>query len=283
MSDTKTMYLNPLVATTRESSRGAAVTSIKYDIMEKRYLDSNDETNEITEEMIMRFFKGAYSNKDRFVSRLIRKNREFAKIQFEDERLDFKKEHYDGLVAWFDRVEEIFDNYEPFTLREAWELKSDDFKMAVFGTVDLSEMLEELEGERYMTEGRKMINKKYDENGKYIGEEENDNIYELWKVKGDKLGMEGETFYIIKVWCTSTNKEHLIWIDDEFKDDPFSAIAGTFEVHENIIPYIKALKRQGDLLIVEMNDEYKEKGIKAEGNKVRLTPNQYFDLMVAQA
>lgn len=275
------MFINVIGATTRESARGSEVKTIKFDTEKQEYIDTTG--NDVTEEMVMRFFKGAYSNKERFKARLLDKNREFAKVQLEDDRLSFGEKEYNELMAWFDRVESIFDNYKPFTYKEAWELKSDDFKMAVFGTIDLSEMLEELGGVRYKTDGKVTVNRKYDENGKYLGEYENNNIYELYKVSGEKLGMPNEEFHIIKCWCTSTNEEHLIWIDDEYKDDPFKAISATFEVHENILPYIKCLKRQGDLLLVEMNDEYETSGVKPEGNKVRLTDEQYFGMMVAQS
>lgn len=274
-------------STTDKMGRGSKVESIKYDTGTKKYFDTNNQEAEITHEMIMRFFVGAYHNKERFVAQLIRPNLEFLDqmVNDPDPDLDFFDESEAKPVReWLNLAESTFTDYTPFTYKEAWELKSDDLKMAVFGTVDLSEMLEELDGVKYKVDGKKTMNRIFDpQTGKHIGDEENDNVYELWKVKGDKLGMEGEEFHIIKCWCTSTNQEHLIWIDDEFKDDPFAAIAGTFSVHENIIPYIKCLKRQGDVLLVEMKDEYEEKGIKPEGEMVRLTPEQYFGLMVSQA
>jgi hypothetical protein len=57
-----------------------------------------------------------------------------------------------------------------------------------------------------------------------------------------------------------------------------TAIASTFVVHKNIIPHIKALKRQGDILLTEMDDD-----IKPEGEMVSLTKEQYFGLLVAQS
>ena len=102
-------------------------------------------------------------------------------------------------------------------------------------------------------------------------------MYETHEINGEKLGIE-DKLYAVKCWCTSTNKEHWIWIDEKYKDDPLNAIASTFMVHENVIPHIKALKRQGDLLLLEMEED-----VKPEGEMVSLTKEQYFGLLVAQS
>ena len=103
------------------------------------------------------------------------------------------------------------------------------------------------------------------------------NVYEIWEVNGEKLGLE-ESLYVIKCWCTSTNKEHWLWVNDEYKDDPLEAIASTFRIHENLIPFIKCIKRQGDVLLVELI-----KDVKPEGNIIPLKKEQYFSLLVAQS
>jgi len=63
-----------------------------------------------------------------------------------------------------------------------------------------------------------------------------------------------------------------------YKDDPLAAIASTFRIAENLIPYIKELKRQGDILIVELTEE-----IEPKGNVVPLTSEQYFSLLTAES
>ena len=81
-----------------------------------------------------------------------------------------------------------------------------------------------------------------------------------------------------RYWCTTTNKEHWLWIEDEYKDSPLEAVASTFRIHENLIPHIKELKRQGDVLLVEM-----QKDIEPEGEIIPLTSKQYFDLLTCQS
>jgi aromatic ring-opening dioxygenase LigB subunit len=69
-----------------------------------------------------------------------------------------------------------------------------------------------------------------------------------------------------------------LWIEEQYKDNPLEAVASTFRLHENVIPHIKEIKRQGDILLLEMNED-----VKPEGNVVPLTAAQYFGLLTAQS
>jgi hypothetical protein len=69
-----------------------------------------------------------------------------------------------------------------------------------------------------------------------------------------------------------------LWIEDQYKDDPLEAIARTFHIHENLVPFIKELKRQGDILLVELTED-----IEPRGNMVSLSKDQYFGLLTAQS
>jgi hypothetical protein len=84
--------------------------------------------------------------------------------------------------------------------------------------------------------------------------------------------------YAVKCWCTTTQKENWLWIEKKYKDDPLAAIASTFRFHENVIPYIKELKRQGDVMLVEMKKE-----VHPEGEIIPLTADQYFNLLTAES
>jgi hypothetical protein len=69
-----------------------------------------------------------------------------------------------------------------------------------------------------------------------------------------------------------------LWIDRQYSEDPLEAIARTFFVHENLIPFIKELKRQGDILLVELTQE-----VDPRGQMVSLSKDQYFELLTAQS
>ena len=138
-------------------------------------------------------------------------------------------------------------------------------------------MIQELGNKRIATDGIKVKHKKFKPNGDSDGYVEYDNIYEVHEVNGEKLGINGH-LYVLKCWCTSTNKEHWLWIDEQYKDKPLEAVASTFVIHKNLIPYIKELKRQGDILLVEMKED-----VEPEGELVSLTAEQYFDLLTCQS
>ena len=70
-------------------------------------------------------------------------------------------------------------------------------------------------------------------------------------------------------------------IDDKFKDQPLEAVASTFMIHENLIPHIKELKRQGDILLVEMKPGHED--ILPEGEMISLSSDKYFKLLTAQS
>jgi len=140
-------------------------------------------------------------------------------------------------------------------------------------------MIENLGHTTYKVDGITLTQKKYSDSGELIETYEHSNIFEVHKINGEKLDIKDE-IYAVKCWCTTTNKEHWLWIEEKYKDDPLEAIASTFRVHESIIPYIKAIKRQGDILLCELTQEVTP----TENDKyVTLTKDQYFGFLEAQA
>lgn len=215
---------------------------------------------------VLRYLKGIFTNKERFESRFIN---EFRKVPSVDK--DFAP-----CVKMCDEFMENYDKVKPYTYEEAFKLTNQEFQIVVFGSIDISEMINTLGHERIATEGKQVKHKKFNTNGELIGMEEYDNIYEVHRVNGDKLGLE-DYLYALKCWCTSTNDEHWLWIEDEYKDSPLEAVASTFRIHANLIPNIKEIKRQGDVLIVEMKED-----VKPEGEIVPLNAEQYFNLLTCQ-
>ena len=102
------------------------------------------------------------------------------------------------------------------------------------------------------------------------------NIYEIYRVKGDLLNLKRDIF-ALKVWCTSTGNEHWLWIHERYSNNPLEAVASTFHIHENLTSHIKELKRQGDIMLVEM-----KKDVTPEGRIVPLTAYQYFGLLTSE-
>lgn len=236
----------------------------------------------ISNEDVVKYLKGIFSNKSRFKSRFIDKflnaNNTLQKLIDDGETTEF-----DHITPGMFECEEIcnklldiYDMVEPFSYGEAFKIEEDEFRALVFGSIDVNEMIENLGHERIKTEGKRVKHKKFSDSGEFLGMEEYDVIYETHEINCQDLGLN-EKAYALKCWCTSTNKEHWLWIEDEFKDSPLEAVASTFRVHANVLPHIKEIKRQGDVLLVEMKKE-----VIPEGEIITLNADQYFDLLTIQ-
>lgn len=185
-----------------------------------------------------------------------------------------------------------FDSATPFTYSEAFSVSDNAFRIRVFNLIDIGDMIAELGHKRICVDGKKHVQKVYSRDGEYLGTEEFDNIYEIHEVNVLPLiqsesearntdmsnTIENSVAYALKCWCTSTNKEHWLWIEEQYKDNPLEAVASTFRVHQNLIPHIKEIKRQGDILLVELNEE-----VEPKGSIVPLTAEQYFGYLTCQS
>lgn len=178
------------------------------------------------------------------------------------------------LIALFDDYESI----EKFTFREAFEIESQQLRALVFGALNVSDMIAELGSTKIKVEGKPMNLKKYSSSGEFLGFEEKHSIYETYEIDGAKLGVDTK-LYAVKCWCTTTNKEHWIWIESNYKDSPLEAIASTARFSATIIPHIKSIKRQGDIFLLEMNQDVTPK----EDDVRPLTADEYFSLLVAES
>jgi hypothetical protein len=221
----------------------------------------------IPNQEVMRYLKGILTNKERFISR------------FSEPIKNIMVEYMDMPDTTFmSELEDMYDDVVPYTYNEAFAIENDSYKAKVFGSINITDMITSLGHKRIATEGKQVKHKKFDKDGTFLGTEEYDVIYEVHEVNGEKLGLT-ENVFAIRCWCTTTDKEHWLWIEEEYKNSPLEAVASTFRIHENLISNIKEIKRQGDVLLVEMNDE----NIKPEGNIVPLNATQYFSLLTAQS
>ena len=212
-----------------------------------------------------KYIKGVLTNKERLINRFVNPIKETS------ERTGWETDKF------INDVIDMYDQVEPFTYVEAFKIEDQQFRATVFGSIDVTEMIETLGAKRIATDGKHVNQKVYSESGEFLGYHEFDNIYEVHEVSGEKLGLE-ENLYALKCWCTTTNKEHWLWIEDQYKDSPLEAVASTFRIHENLIPHIKEIKRQGDILLVELNQE-----VEPQGDIVPLTAEQYFGFLTAQS
>lgn len=214
---------------------------------------------DVTRNDILKYLKGIYTNKERFYHNFVK-------------RLEVK-----GLEDLTSFLMANYDKTIPYTYKEAFNIKNTEYQSLVFGSINIGEMIDNLGCERVKVEGIPVKRKQFSPDGEFLGFKEYDNIYETYKVYGKGLGIDDDIF-AVKCWCTSTNKEHWLWIEDQYKDSPLEAIASTFRVHKNLIPYIKELKRQGDILLMELTED-----ITPEGEIVPLNKEQYFEFLTSES
>ena len=236
-----------------------------FDPKKVRFASSHNETD------VFRYWKTKFPNRDMFIREVLDGPTLPLDECPDDTISSFIKNELKAHVLFG------YDNSKAFSYAEAFELTDTTLRALVFDSINITEMIESLGHERISVKGIPVKRKIYSNTGEFMGYKEYDNIYEVHKVDGSKMNIE-EPLYAVKCWCTSTNKEHWIWIEKEYANDPLVAIASTFRIHENIIPHIKELKRQGDIMIVEMNNNLEPKG-----KLLPLTPDQYFGLLTAES
>jgi len=227
-------------------------------------------TDLVTSFDMIRFLKTKYTNRERFVSGFIDPVFELLVDSQDNSELDVLR----SMLEFF--LEE-YDNVTAFTYQQAFAIRSEAFKAIIFGSIRVPEMIKALGHSRIATAGQAVKHKQYSKQGDFLGYREYDVVFETHVVNGKALGLRGNV-YAVKCWCTSTDNEHWLWIEDQYKDDPLEAIARTFHIHENLVPFIKELKRQGDILLVELTED-----IEPRGNMVSLSKDQYFGLLTAQS
>jgi len=215
-----------------------------------------------------RYFKGQFSSPGLLVDRVIKPYLAYAK-SFVWGEIDYKPVFHELLIN--------FMATEKFSYEEAFKLENEQFRAMVFGSINIREMLEHLTYERVKTEGmpvRHLFWDKYGENEYY---KEYDIYYSTLKVATDKLGVDGFA-YCIECNCTTTDKQHYLWINEQYKDSPLEGIASLCMYWEDHISNIQYLYRQGDDFVMSLKQPIKPSG------KIRsLTKEEYFGLLVAQS
>lgn len=219
-----------------------------------------------------RYLKGKYRNnlercKGRFIIPLLK---------------ELKKNGLENHLHNVASILHYWDISKPYNYREAFEIVNDNFRGHVFSSIDIREMINHLGAVRIKTEGIQLKNKVYNEYTGEFTEVDYDYVAELHQVNGEKLGLTDEILYVLKLWCTSTNKEHWLWVDETQCNinSPLDAVASTCIVYEPMVGNIKHIIRQGDVFIFEMKDKV---NISSSDKKVRLSKEMYFDLLKSQA
>jgi len=175
--------------------------------------------------------------------------------------------------------EDNWDKVEAYSPSEVFKIENLNYRRFCFNYLSPGDLMKHLGATKVKFAHKDMDYFEYDAITHEKRPAQRRNEYITYEMEASKLDPELEGFiYAVKCWCTSTEEEHWLWINEQYKDDPLEAIASTFMVHENVIPYVTALKRQGDIMLIETS-----KQVTPEGEEVSLTKEQYFELLVCES
>lgn len=213
--------------------------------------------------------------------KLIHKSRE----NFEKEVLS-KIYHIQALKPLYTYFNKAFDCTAPITPLQAMKELNQKQLIRAFKEFNIGDLVKSFSPQRIAISGKELTKKQYDKAGNRIQDVTYNAVYETYQLNipsgGSGNAQRQLTAFAVKCWCTTTNNEHWIHIEEAYKNDPLEAIASTFRVHSHIIPYIKELKRQGDILIVELKQDVDISTPILKSSLVPLTAEQYFSLLTIE-
>ena len=209
------------------------------------------------------------NNKDRFLKRFLEPLELYLTMRDTENYLDILKLY-----------ESLWDMSEAFSYKDAFNIEDNNFRAKVFSIINVVEMVENLGSTRIGVEGIELQNKVFNPKTQEFEMIPLTQVYELHRVDGTKLGLESTDLFAIRCWCTSTDQEHWLWINEDTTKDPLSAIASTCMVYEKMIPFIKHIIRQGDVFIFELTEAV---DIQEDDKVVPMGKEAYFKLLKSQS
>jgi hypothetical protein len=191
-------------------------------------------------------------------------------MQREVEREWKFKKCVSGLLSYIERE---WDNHEAFTPKDIFAITDLSARRLCFQYLRPKDLMGMLGAVRTCTAGKELDYFRYEDGVKTPFQKSN--VYEIWEAESAKLDKELDgKVHAVKCWCSSTDNEAWLWVDSKYKDDPLAAIASTFMVYDNVLPYITCIKRQGDIMVMETAVE-----VTPEGEPRPLTKEEYFGLL----
>ncbi len=169
----------------------------------------------------------------------------------------------------------------PFEIADIFRLEHQDHKRMLYNIFGVEKIFKHFKfkktAEEKMTKSRHRWNEK---NEPWLHEFEDK--YELYSLPITDMFPElknqrraNELIYCVKMTCTSTQKEHMIYVTREVgeKKDPIAAIASTIQLN---ITNPEKIYRQGDIVIAKHSKDSKKT------TPYSITKQQYVDLMYSE-
>lgn len=194
---------------------------------------------------------------------------------------------YTNLIRAFSGIgftEKDYNMLRRLTYEELFSIDDDSLRIKLFFGLNIEEMINHCVSERISVDGKKVKRWVLD-SGKEV-EIEYDSVYELYKVRSSDFLANARVEvwdYCLKVWCTSTNKEHWIWVVPDIIPNGLEAVASTCRIQEDIIDDVIHLVRQGDQFGAVFKPDFDFSRIDINKPKRSLTAEEYFRLMRSES
>ena len=211
---------------------------------------------------------------------------------------DFKKDivTHEGVIDFYEFVASIWKTIKPVSVTEALKQSNAEIRRVYFSCIGVRKLFSDLKPEMKDRQVIKKKRTKWDNNNDPI-EYEFEDVYELYEIPGNKLfeknewGREAASIFAVRCWCTTTNREYWLYVNDEAamgssrwnggnkEYDAIQAIAWTIRID---VPKssLEKIYRQGDIIIAKL-----KAGAKVAETTLRpyhLSKQQYLDLMYSE-
>jgi len=189
---------------------------------------------------------------------------------------------HDSMKEFAEHVQPIWEDIKPLTTTEAFAERNIEQRRLIFSCIGIEAMFKQMEPELVDRQEIDFKNKRWDKDDKPYFENIKD-VYELYKIKGDKLFPEDTDWrrqnsdtYAVRCWCTTTGREYWIYVPlwEGQKNDAISAIAWTMQI---TISHPEYIVRQGDIIIAKASENSTE-----YSRPRHLTKEEYLTLLQSQ-
>lgn len=189
---------------------------------------------------------------------------------------------HDSMQEFADHVAGVWADIKPLTTTEAFAESNIELRRLMFSCIGIEEMFKQMEPELVDRQEVDFKNKRWDsDNNPYF--ENIKDVYELYKIKGEKLFPEESDWrrqnadtYAVRCWCTTTGREYWIYVPrwEGERKDAVAAIAWTLQINISNPEYIV---RQGDIVIAKASEKSTELR-----RPEHLTKDMYIKLLQSQ-
>jgi hypothetical protein len=209
------------------------------------------------------------------------------------EFIDFKKDVITNpsLEDFGKFVEEYWNSILPVTVEEALRQENTEIRRTYFDCIGVINLFKQLNPKlldrQVITKKRANWDDKNQETFRIF-----EDVYELYEIEGKKLfekdrwGREANPVYAVRCWCTTTNREYWIYVNNQAATgntwswssntndyDAIRAIAWTIRID---VTHPERIYRQGDIIVVKRSKDSKDT------MSYHLDKDQYLQLMYSE-